>query len=106
MSEHKPGCPSPGWVSLCLDKGKAGTVNLPGKAPGGGPGFWYENSKFPVPVLSYGWAPLGMERVAWVMKLLSAVAGRYLIDALGPFLIWYLFYVSPQSTSYFLIFYD
>lgn len=68
MSEQKPGYPSPGLVGLWLTKGKAGMVNLPGKALGGGPGFWYENSKFPVPVLPYGCAPLGLERIAWVMN--------------------------------------
>lgn len=32
---------------------KGRMVNLPGKALGGGLGFWYENSKFPAPVLPY-----------------------------------------------------
>lgn len=81
-------------------------VNLPGKALGGGPGFWYENSKFPVSVLPYGCAPLGLERIAWVMNQLSAVTGRHLIDVLGPFPIWYLFCVPPQSTKHFLILYN
>lgn len=80
VSEQKPGYPSPRLVGLWLTKGKARMVNLPVKALGGVPGFWDKNSKFPVPVLPC--APLGLERIVWVMNQLSTVAGRHLIDAL------------------------
>lgn len=49
--------------------------------------------------------PLGLGRMVWVMTWLSAVAGRHLIDALGPFPVWCLFCVSSQS-KHFLVLYN
>lgn len=57
-------------------------------------------------MLPYRCVLLELGRTTWVVNQLSAVTGRHLIDALGAFLIWHLFRVSPWSTEHFLMLYN